>query len=543
VSLALVLVGLLVVPPGAATWAQENADPANRGHLDRAGPSSLEDETFTGVDDRVLTQIVEGPAGLALAASLGGTVYAIDAGGDVVWQVDVGDEIRTAPLWTGEHVVVLPRGDRAHAFTAHGEPAWTVDVANDRPATLVRMASPVEHASGDVILATMAGNVHRVTPNGTLAWTTEIGTTEAVEATPAITADGDVVAAAFEPGRDGHGLLARLDGADGAKAWEREIGAQVVAAPTVVADRVLVPLRDGNALEARSLNDGTQRWETAFDASITASPSLHEGKAIAGDIRGNLRALEISGGREVWSFHPFADDPEVDPAQRVTYTIADSAAVDGNDVVWAPYWVADLSSNCCPPEDSTDSPFYRLDAEDGEILDRETHPKANHGPAILASGVWTGSDEHGVRAWSHQPSLQIHAEGATGEARWLVNTDRSGAWQIAWDGEVVREGETDPPATGATELAPGEHTLRVTVGDATARAQVTVEGQTQGDEESEPAPEPSSNGSDADGEEPEDPEPAEPDRSTEEPTSAPVPAGIVAAVVALLVASGVRRRA
>lgn len=468
----LVLVAL-AGPALAAGWSQENADAANQGRLDREGPGSLEEGTFTSLDEQVLAQVVEGPASLALAGTVGGTVAALDASGEIVWERELDAEIRTAPLWTGEHVVVLPRGDTAYAFTAAGETAWTLPVDNQRGAQVVRMASPVQHPGGDVIVATMAGQVHRVAPEGSTVWTAQIGEDEALEATPAITPDGDVIAAAFEPGREGHGLLARLDGGTGETEWETQIGAQVVGAPTVFADVVLVPLRDGEALEARSLSDGSREWELAFDDSITASPTIHEGKAIVGDIAGTLRAVDLSGPRVEWSFHPSEDDPEVDLLTGTPYTVADSVAVDGDDVAWTSYWVVDLST-CCPPEDSTESPIYRLDADDGELLDRRQYPKAHHGPSLSPTGVWAGSDEQGVRAWSTGPSLGVHAWAEEGRARLVTNTDRSGTWTIAWGEQAREEGQGRPPALSEQALDPGRHTITVTVADASATDTVTI---------------------------------------------------------------------
>jgi outer membrane protein assembly factor BamB len=540
----LVLAFLLVAPPALGqAWSQGNADPANTGRLDRAGPTSLEEAQFTPVDDQVLTQVTEGPAGLALAGSLGGTVYAVDASGEVVWQADVGDEIRTAPLWTGEVVVVAPRGDRVHAFTPEGEEAWTVPIANDRGATLVRMASPVEHPSGDVIVGTMDGTVHRLTPQGSTVWMTTIGEDDAVEATPAITPGGDVIAAAFEPGREGRGFLARLDADTGERTWQLDIGSQVVGAPAVVADTVLVPLRDGNAVQARSLSDGSLIWETAFDSRVPASPSLHEGLAIVGDIRGTVRALEVSGGKIAWEFNPLSDDPDVELGGSGRYTIADSLAVDDEGVAWVPYWV--FEAGCCPPSDSVRSPIYRLDADDGEILDRRSDAKANHGPALHTTGVWTGSDEQGVRSFPLDPSLQLDARTDAGQARLIVNTDATGDWRIATGDRTLDEGQGRPPTVSGYDLDPGQHNLTVTVDDLASQATVEIEADDGDDDparpedqdpsapadEAEPEPEPSS----------EDEEPNTSEGGAEDPQPAPLAAW--AAWLAIGLAAGVRRRA
>lgn len=547
------MVAMLVPAAAGATWSQENADANNQGKLARATPSSLGGASFTRLDGRVIAQVTEGPAGLALAGTLSGTVYAIEADGEVAWQTDVDAPMRTAPLWTGEVVVAVPRGDTAYAFTPEGEVAWTLPIENERPqAVLVRMASPIEHPSGDVLIATMAGEVHRVAANGSLQWSYDFGGDNAVEATPVVAPDGDVIAAAFVPGQSGNGWLARLDKRTGADdcsdCWRRQLASQVVGAPTVVADVVLVPLRDANALEARSLADGTQRWETAFDDSIPASPSLHEGLAIVGDIRGTVRGVEIAGGDIRWSFNPVEDDANADTLQTGAYTVADSVAVDADGVAWTPFWVADLSgADCCPPQDSTSSPFYRLDASTGEMLSRERYPKANHGPSLLKSGVWAGSDEGGVRTWSRGSTLSIEAFARSGEALLVVNTDRTGSWSISWDANTTAQGEGSPPTFSAQPLSEGEHDVTVTVDGARASTTVQIDAP-DGSSREGPGPSPGPNGDeppsggsggDEGGSGPASNESRDPSGAGD---ARGIPLSWIAAVSSLLVAAGVHRR-
>jgi outer membrane protein assembly factor BamB len=538
----IVLALVLVAGPALATgWAQENAHHRNGGQLDQATANSLDDARLTSLDGRPLAQPAEGPAGLTVIGTVSGQVAAVDADGETAWTQDLGDEIRTTPAWTGETIVVLPRGEQAYGLAPTGDVAWTLPVDNDRDASLVRMASPALHPSGDVVLATLAGEVHRVTPDGEEAWRAEVGGPESIQATPAITDDGDVIVAAFEPGREGHGLLARLDGDTGDEEWRVEIDAQVVGAPTIYADTVLVPIRDQRALEARSLSDGSLRWSEAFDDRVTASPSLASGLAIVGDVSGNLRALDADNGREEWSFNPIDDDPDVDPVTGAAYTVADSAAVD-DGVAWAPYWVADLST-CCPPTDSEPSPLYRLDAASGEMLDRYENPKAIHGPGLLETGVWAGSDEDGLRAWANDPSLQLHAVGLDQRVLTVTNTAHEGAWEIAAEGETLADGEGQPPAVATYQLEPGETTVTVTVDGEQTAQNVTVEGQTDDEEEPDPVDEaiddePEANGTeDPDTDEPE-PEP-EPDDTEQSPVAFPLAAGLLAAIAA----AGVRARA
>lgn len=554
----IVLALLLLAPPALAqTWAQENTDPANRGRLAQSAPDALGGDGFHALDGRVITQPIEGPAELAIAATRAGSVYVLDAQGEAVWRADVGEPVRTAPTWTGSHVVVAPRSDTAHAFTLTGEEAWTVEIGNDRDTSrgeeirLVRMASPVAHPGGGVIVADLEGEVQRVADDGGVEWTYAFGEDLAVEATPAITGEGDVIAAAFTPNQEGRGFLARIDGDTGntdcGNCWRVDIGAQVVGAPTVTGDRVLVPLRDGDALQARSLRDGSLRWETAFDDSVPASPSLHEGLAIVGDIRGTLRAVQVSGGVIEWEFNPLGDDPagELTTSQCTALTIADSVAVDRGGTAWVPFWKADICSGF-PPEDSRESPFYLLDAGTGEVLDRERYPKANHGPALLGNGVWVGSDEGGVRSYPHGSGIATFVRTQPGEALLVVNTDETGSWSISWDGNVTRSGEARPPVFNTVELSPGEHSYRITAGDGavsgTARVPAPAADET-GSSEEEPEPDDGTSTDDSE-------EPASTDEASNESAAGEdggedrgAPLGPVVALLALGLAARRRARA
>jgi len=555
-KLIVLLALVLMVPSTTASWSQENLDPANVGQRAIDAPNSLDDAETTNLDGRVLAQVTEGPASLALAGTLQGTVAAVDANGDVVWEADAGDELRTAPLWTGEVVVAVPKGGQATAFTPTGEEAWTLDIGNDRTQAggddiaLVRMASPVEYPSGDVVIVDLEGQVHRVTPSGEVVWQTDVGGTDAIEATPVIAPDGDVIVAAFTPNQEGEGRLLKLDADTGKPdcpdCWTRDIGSQVVGAPAITADVVLVPLRDGNALEARSLSDGTQRWERAFDDSIPASPSIHGDLAIVGDIAGNMRAVQVSGGAIEWEFNPLNDDATTGVTGECTaLTVADSVAVDGNGVAWTPFWNADIC-NGFPPQDSGESPFYRLDAETGEPIDDERYTKAAHGPGLHETGVWVGGDEGLVRHFPTQPGLGVHAVTADDTVRVITNTRLSGDWTIETGDQARESGTGQPPHVVEDTLPPGTHDIQVTVDDTTRSVTVTIQGgETRTPSDSEASPEGDDNASSVSESTTEDDSSTEPDNisgstSDEAPQQA-VPLAAWIALVALAVAAGRRR--
>lgn len=476
---------LLAAPLASAVWTEENADPTNRGHLAARAPNDLSGMDTVELDERVITQIVEGPASLALAGTLSGTLVALDARSQVAWQVDVPGPMRTAPLWTGSHAVAVPEADAAVAIDAMGQERWRVAIDNTRDAAVIRMASPVQHTSGDVILADMAGTVMRVEEaTGQIVWSADIGGDLAVEATPVVTPEGDVIAAGFVPGQANRGQVVRLDGQTGDEVWAKDLGAQVVGAPTIAGDRVLVPLRDGDAVEARRISDGGREWSTPFDDHVTSSPSLISGLAIVGDISGLVQAIRVSDGSVKWSFNARDELQNIGASQ--TLTVADSPAIDGDRRLWLPYWNADLTT-CCPPTDSDQSPFYLLDATTGQVQDRVQMPKASHGPAVHSTGVWTGNDDGDLRRWALTSVLGVHALVEGQNVTLLVNTDASGPWSIDW-GTETDQGDGRVPLVHRQTLPPGEHEIDVQTLAGSRTLSLTIQEPDEGKETPPPEP-------------------------------------------------------
>lgn len=473
---------LLAAPLASAAWNEENADPTNRGQLATRAPNDLSDMDTIQLDERVITQIVEGPAALAVAGTLEGRVAAFDARGSMAWAVDAGGPMRTAPLWTGTHIVAVPEADAAVALDPMGQERWQVAIDNTRDAALVRIASPTQHTSGDVVIADLAGTVQRVEDaTGEVVWSADLGGDLAVEATPAVTPDGDIIAAGFVPGQGNKGTLFRLDGDTGDEVWSKDLSAQVVGAPTIAGDRVLVPLRDGDAVEARRLADGGRDWSVPFDDHVTSSPSLSSGLAIVGDISGLVQAIRVHDGSVKWTFN--ARDRLENLQGSQTLTVADSGAIDGDRRLWLAYWNADLTT-CCPPTQSLESPFYLLDANTGQIEDRVQLPKAAHGPALHSTGVWVGNDDGDLRRWALTSVLGVHALVEGEDVTLLVNTDASGSWSVDW-GTERDQGDGKVPLVHRQTLPPGDHTIEIQTLAGARTLQVTI----QDEDSDDPVPE------------------------------------------------------
>lgn len=483
---AALLFALLTAPSATGqAWTMENADGPNTGRLHTAAPDAVDGSRFVELDAEVITQPVEGPASLAIAGTLGGDVVAVTATGEIAWRADVGGPVRTAPAVTGDRIVVAPRSDQAVALTPQGERAWMVPIGNDRQRAggdeilFVRLASPAVHPDKDVIIAGLEGQVQRVTPDGRVQWTWDAPDGEAIEATPAIDGAGNVVVASFTPNQEGEGTLTRLSGDDGSKLWQVEIGSQVVGAPAVVGSRVIVPLRDGNAVEARALSDGVQDWETPFDDSVPVSPTIGDDLVYAGDIRGVTRAMWVANGTVKWTFSPLEQETEdtlMGAGECTIQTRADSSALDSAGHLWVPYWNANICSGTFPPSDSGSSPFYLLDARTGERLSRDRFDKAAHGPSLQASGVWAGSDEQGLRHWPHGKLLSIRTSVDDATVTLVTNTDRTAGWTIAWGDGSTEEGDGAPPVfTTHTYEDAGEYRITVEAGDASVTdAPITI---------------------------------------------------------------------
>jgi outer membrane protein assembly factor BamB len=114
---------------------------------------------------------------------------------------------------------------------------------------------------------------------------------------------------AFDGGRiyatSGYGQILALDAKDGSIKWRAPAGAPLRGAPTVADGRIFVITVD-NQLQALSTEDGHRLW--SYDAvpesaeiAGSASPAIEGNVVIASFSSGEVVALRVENGRQIWT--------------------------------------------------------------------------------------------------------------------------------------------------------------------------------------------------------------------------------------------------
>jgi len=105
--------------------------------------------------------------------------------------------------------------------------------------------------------------------------------------------------------RDGD--IVALDAADGSLRWKSAVGSEVLAAPTVARNRVLLRAVDGS-LRALDAETGIQSWfleQNVPRLSVrgTSSPVMAEGMVLAGFDNGKFMAVSLNDGEVIWEVY------------------------------------------------------------------------------------------------------------------------------------------------------------------------------------------------------------------------------------------------
>ena len=197
------------------------------------------------------------------------------------------DGLATAP-WP------MHQGDAQHSgrSTAAGpaEPTLAWSVTSDAAFA----AGAVIGASNSIYVVADDGHVRMFSPNGQELWSRRLGAK--VGATPALTAQGDVLIAALD------GTLHALDQANGATRWTFDSGSDIRGSPAVAADGSIVFGTDaGDLFVLTPAGQERSRRRAGGGAAIFGPPTIGPGDVIywgAQDAR--VYAGSIHGG-VLWS--------------------------------------------------------------------------------------------------------------------------------------------------------------------------------------------------------------------------------------------------
>jgi len=130
-----------------------------------------------------------------------------------------------------------------------------------------------------------------------------------VELTPDDEDDGHISGGlAYEDGRvfagTGFAQVVALDAASGQIAWRKTVSGPVRSAPTVRGGRVFAVSLD-NKLHALAARDGSLLWTHAGSSEMAmllggASPAVDQGVVVVPYTSGELAALKVNNGRQLW---------------------------------------------------------------------------------------------------------------------------------------------------------------------------------------------------------------------------------------------------
>lgn len=214
-----------------------------------------------------------------------GYLYALDAGGTVVWKYRGAGGIGSSPA-CGENYVVCAdyRGNLFRLDPGTGGKVWTVPLGS-------KVVSSAEVWQDKVIAGTSDGRLVAVSlAEGRRLWARKIG--PSIRANPAAGKDF-VIAAATD------GSLMRLDN-KGKTAWSVKVGGGVYSNPLCLEDRDLIVFGSTNSYVcAYSLSGGTLRWKYRVGGEVNGSPAIRENTLYIGAQNGNCYALTLDG-RLLW---------------------------------------------------------------------------------------------------------------------------------------------------------------------------------------------------------------------------------------------------
>jgi outer membrane protein assembly factor BamB len=201
------------------------------------------------------------------------------------------------------------------SLSATPKQAWSADAGTGSGSSGKVTAPPIVY-DGRVYTLDSAARVSAFSVNGgATVWRTSLVPEAERKAGSMFTISGSSTGGGYgggiaaEGGRlfvaTGYGTVSALDPKTGKVLWTKNEGAPIRAAPTAVADRVIVITSDGRAV-ALSTNDGTELWTAkglSEQANLIGSPSAAvDGTLVAVPFpSGEVLGLKLANGEQVWN--------------------------------------------------------------------------------------------------------------------------------------------------------------------------------------------------------------------------------------------------
>jgi outer membrane protein assembly factor BamB len=226
------------------------------------------------------------PDGTLYVLSDPGTIYAVNARGQMEWQFNAAGTVTAVPAMNDEGLLALGNSNSQVAMVGtNGALLWRNGIYSPP------RGSPV-FVGDSVAVVDSVGNVTAFDMSGQEAWAFEAG----AESTPlARTSDGALLLV------NARGEAFKLDAA-GQMLWSARLGGEFWAAPVPDAAGGAYVVTVGGRVHAID-SQGAPRWSTPLDASVEAPPLLgSDGRLYVAARNGTLYALDAEDGALLWSY-------------------------------------------------------------------------------------------------------------------------------------------------------------------------------------------------------------------------------------------------
>lgn len=224
-----------------------------------------------------------------------------------------------------------------------------------------------------------------------------------------------------DPQRTGHSSSSAPD--TNAILWTYDTDYEVTSSPSVANGRIIAGVSNGDIL-ALDLKTGREIWRLPLESgqnSIWSSPAISSGRIYIGSRDNNLYCLNLDNGNLVWSF-PTGDDVDSSPVavgERVFFSSNDGYlyclnAVDGT-LIWRVLISLTRADEFSSPAvvdnvvfaSSSTGRFYAVSASNGDILwtfeaGGSSAPVVSDGKVFFASGldVYSLDAATGLSLWN-----------------------------------------------------------------------------------------------------------------------------------------------
>ena len=258
-----------------------------------------------------------------------------------------------------------------------------------------------------------------------------------IQAMPAITGAGDVVVASLS------GRVARLT-ADGAVAWTVELGERIYASPLLLGDAVLLG-SDAKRVMSLSLAAGKKRWELDVDGEAdTAAAETPDGALViaAGRVLYGLRAdgavrFRLKLPRKIYASPAVADDGTiyVGAQDHRLYAVSPRGTV-----AWSRDLGADVDCAAAIGDDGT--VYAASDAGQVVAFDPQGNERWKTAVGGFVRGGLTVSRSGAVLAGTYGPGPRVVAlDGATGAELWSFRIQGTGVPEFGIHGAPLEDPE------------------------------------------------------------------------------------------------------